>query len=221
MQAFWDTYKAPLTGGITWAVFFLTTFLARYKIPPGAWYLSVLRAILGAVVDNVPPATFKQVAAQATQVKKARKANLKAASLASMVCALLVAVGCGGTLQKQLNAILVAEHQAQTYEAVLAKMALDGIAALPQDQQAKATADFYTLKARLDDVLTRKDAALEDAIIADSTSGVNLGQLLSDVYSAIQAIVDLVKIFTPAQAARADSIGLSMRSMQAKVQLVK
>ena len=65
MQQFWDSHQAAISGAITWVVFFVATFVARYKIPPSNWFFQFLRVFLGAVVDAIHPAQFKEVAAQA------------------------------------------------------------------------------------------------------------------------------------------------------------
>lgn len=226
MQHFWDMNKVPLTSIITWVVLFLGTLLARYKLSPGAWYMQALRVVLGAVIDQVPPSMFKQVAAQSRASRKEAKMNKKAL-IQALLCFLMLpltlalAAGCGGSLQKQLNAVLVAEQQAQNYEATLAKMVTDAIVLLPVDQQAAALAKFTDIKTHLDTALANKETALMDAIVADSTAGLNIGQLIGDVTALIGSLVDLVTILAPAKAVEAKNIGVQMMSMQTKVKLVQ
>lgn len=226
MQEFWDAYKVPLTSAITWVVLFVGTLLARYKLSPNAWYAQFLRVLFGAIVDSVHPSTFVQVAAQSKAAKKESKMKKKAV-VQGLLCflmlplTLLLATGCGGGLQKQLNAVLVAEQQAQNYEEVLAKMVTDAIAALPADQQAAALAKFTDIKSKLDIALSNKETALMDAIVADSTAGLNIGQLIGDVTTLIGSLVDLVTVLAPAKSVEAKNIGAQMISMHTKVKLVQ
>jgi len=192
VQTIWDQYKVPLSSGITWLVFFGATFLARYKIPPGAWYLGVARAFLGAIIDNIQPSTFKQVAAQASVAKKESKMKKKAVTQALMCFLVLFATSsCGGGLQKQLNSIMVFEQSALKYTQDVQKAADAAIPLLPADQQATKRAELADLGAKVTDAFTKKDLALQDAIAADSAANLDIGKLSQDVVTAVQAFIVL------------------------------
>lgn len=64
-QSFWDANKVMLTSIITWLVGLGGTWFARYHIPPSNWLLQAIRAVLGAVLDQIHPVEFKKLAASA------------------------------------------------------------------------------------------------------------------------------------------------------------
>lgn len=222
-QTFWDVNKVMLTAIITWVVGLGGTWLARYQIPPSNWLLQAIRVFLGAVIDQIHPVQFKQMAVQAKATKLEAKAKVRSAlNVSLLLMTLVAAVACGaGALQKQLTVAMLAEQQAVKYEALLATMVEDAIASLPVEQRPAATAKYNDIKAKLDTALATLETTLQDAAVAASTSGLNIGQLVGDVSSLIGDLVNLVKVFAPDRAVEANKVGLAMVTSYTKVKLVQ
>jgi hypothetical protein len=216
-----------LTGILVWIGGLAGTWIARYKIPPNNWLFQLIRTLLGAVIDQIHPAQFKQMAVQAKETKLEEKAQARSALNASMLMSAVLlmlvpmtTINCGGTLQKQLNVAILAEKQAEKYEAELAKMVEDAIAMLPVDQRPAAEAKYKDIKTRLDTALATLETTLQNAALADSTSGLNLGQLLGNVTTLISDLASLVSVFAPAKSAEAQRVGLSAIQSHSRARLV-
>ena len=137
-----------------------------------------------------------------------------------MLLTLAATLACGGSLQKQLNVVMVVEQQAQTYSQDLLPLARDAINMMPIEKKADALAKLNEIQVRLTNVFSAKDKALQDAIAADSAANLNVPQLVGDIASAIQALVDLVKVFG-VDANHADAVGTEMKAAHVKALAIK
>jgi hypothetical protein len=103
----------------------------------------------------------------------------------------LLSTGCG-SIQKQLDTVLVFEHSVQGYVQQLTAAANAAIATLPPDQRQSYQAQFDDLSGKLTAALSAKDRALQAAIAANSWNGIDIGKLTQAVVEAVEAFVVLV-----------------------------
>ena len=172
----------------------------------GADIMKLLALLQGFLPANKPIEQVAQKEVKAQAMKNTLKVGLFA------VVALFATVGCQGSLQKDLNTALVFEGQAQSAEQTIVLVAQQAIALLPADKQGAAQATLADASNKATLAFAAKDAALQAAIDADSSSGLNLAQLLSDVTAAIQAIVELANSFGADQALTAKLGALAVRA---------
>jgi hypothetical protein len=69
IQLFVNNHSEAITAVVTVLVMAITTWVARYKIPPTNWVLIVLRIVLGAVFDQIHPKDFKELASSSNKGK--------------------------------------------------------------------------------------------------------------------------------------------------------